>query len=102
MFVAPVPNEIESSKQNWTLTFVDFGMVGKVPPNLRAGLREMAIGIGTQNPDRVITSFQMLGVLLPEADTDRIKELIVTEFERFGGKINTANNKCSRFCSIIF
>ena len=61
-------------------------MVGKVPPNLRAGLREMAIGIGTQNPDRVITSFQMLGVLLPEADTERIKELIVTEFERFGGK----------------
>jgi predicted unusual protein kinase regulating ubiquinone biosynthesis (AarF/ABC1/UbiB family) len=86
LFVAPVPNEIESSKQNWTLTFVDFGMVGKVPPNLRAGLREMAIGIGTQNPDRVITSFQMLGVLLPEADTERIKELIVTEFERSGGK----------------
>jgi len=86
LFVTPVPNEIESSKQNWTLTFVDFGMVGKVPPNLRAGLREMAIGIGTQNPDRVITSFQMLGVLLPEADTERLKELIVTEFERFGGK----------------
>jgi len=86
LFVTPVLNEIESIKQNWTLTFVDFGMVGKVPPNLRAGLREMAIGIGTQNPDRVITSFQMLGVLLPEADTERIKELIVTEFERFGGK----------------
>jgi predicted unusual protein kinase regulating ubiquinone biosynthesis (AarF/ABC1/UbiB family) len=86
LFVTPVPNEIESSKQNWTLTFVDFGMVGKVPPNLRAGLREMAIGIGTQNPDRVITSFQMLGVLFPEADTERIRELIVSEFERFGGK----------------
>ena len=84
LFVAPVFHD--SSKQNWTLTFVDFGMVGKVPPNLRAGLREMAIGIGTQNPDRVITSFQMLGVLLPEADTDRIKELIVTEFEHFKGK----------------
>jgi len=86
LFVTPVPNEIESSKQNWILTFVDFGMVGRVPPNLRAGLREMAIGIGTQNADRVITSFQMLGVLFPEADTERIKELIVTEFERFGGK----------------
>lgn len=84
LFVAPVFHD--SSKQNWTLTFVDFGMVGKVPPNLRAGLREMAIGIGAQNPDRVITSFQMLGVLLPEADTERIKELIVTEFERSGGK----------------
>ena len=86
LFVTPVPNEIESGKQNWTLTFVDFGMVGKVPPNLRAGLREMAIGIGTQNPDRVITSFQMLGVLFPEADTERIKPLIGSEFERFGGK----------------
>ena len=84
LFVAPVFHD--SSKQNWTLTFVDFGMVGKVPPNLRAGLREMAIGIGTQNPDRMITSFQMLDVLLPEADTERIKELIVTEFERSGGK----------------
>ncbi|MBT9438550.1 MAG: AarF/ABC1/UbiB kinase family protein [Desulfobacterales bacterium] len=89
LFVAPVPHEIDNGKQNWTLTFVDFGMVGKVPPNLRAGLREMAIGIGIQNPDRVITSFQMLGVLLPEADTERIKELIVTEFERFGGKSMT-------------
>jgi predicted unusual protein kinase regulating ubiquinone biosynthesis (AarF/ABC1/UbiB family) len=83
LFVAP------GSKQNWTLTFVDFGMVGNVPPKLRAGLREMAIGIGTQNPDRVITSFQMLGVLLPEADTERIKELIVTEFEHFWGKSMT-------------
>ena len=89
LFVAPVPYEIDNNKQNWTLTFVDFGMVGKVPPNLRAGLREMAIGIGTQNPDRLITSFQMLGVLMPEADTDRIKELIVTEFERYGGKSMT-------------
>lgn len=82
LFVTPV----FSSRQHWTLTFVDFGMVGKVSPDLKAGLREMAIGIGTQNPDRVIISFQMLGVLLPEADTERIKELIVTEFERFWGK----------------
>ena len=72
--------------RDWTLTFVDFGMVGRVPANIRAGLREMAIGIGTQDTGRMVKSYQMLGVLLPHADLDLIQELEAKAFERFWGK----------------
>ena len=53
LFVAPSNSideeetEARGSSKGWTLNFVDFGMVGRVAPNLKAGLREMAIGVGT-------------------------------------------------------
>ncbi len=93
LFVAPCspfPLELEESQgrvtQTWTLNFVDFGMVGRVPPNVRAGLREMAIGVGTQDPARLVKSYQMLGVLLPGADLERIREMESLVFQRFWGK----------------
>ncbi|MCJ7700338.1 MAG: AarF/UbiB family protein [Anaerolineales bacterium] len=83
----PPPGEPDLGEERpWTLTFVDFGMVGQVPPNIRAGLREMAIGVGTQDSSRIIKSYQMLGVLLPNADLGRIQELETRAFEQFWGK----------------
>jgi predicted unusual protein kinase regulating ubiquinone biosynthesis (AarF/ABC1/UbiB family) len=71
---------------SWTLTFVDFGMVGRVPPNIRAGLREMAIGVGLQDSSRVVKSYQMLGVLLPGADVKLLQSIEEQAFQRFWGK----------------
>lgn len=70
----------------WQLTFVDFGMVGRVPPNTRQALREMLIGVGTQDAARVVKSYQMLGVLLPSADLELIEKVEAKAFERFWGK----------------
>lgn len=70
----------------WQLTFVDFGMVGHVPTNIRAGLREMLIGVGTQNPKMVVHSYQTLGVLLPGADMDMLEKAEAKLFDRFWGK----------------
>ncbi len=80
------PQDADQAENGWTLTFVDFGMVGKVPPNIKAGLREMAIGIGTQDAGRVVNSYQMLGVLLPGADTELIEKAEAQLFDRFWGK----------------
>lgn len=70
----------------WQLTFVDFGMVGRISPQLRQGLREMVIGVGTQDTARLVRSFQMVGVLLPSADLDLIERAGVKAFDRFWGK----------------
>jgi predicted unusual protein kinase regulating ubiquinone biosynthesis (AarF/ABC1/UbiB family) len=70
----------------WYLTFVDFGMAGHVVPNLRAGLREMVIAVGTRDAGRLVRSYQMLGVLLPHADLALIEQAETQAFERFWGR----------------
>jgi predicted unusual protein kinase regulating ubiquinone biosynthesis (AarF/ABC1/UbiB family) len=70
---------------DWQLTFVDFGMVGHLPPNTRSGMRELLIGVGTQDAARVVKSYQMLGLLLPGADLQLIERAQASVFERFWG-----------------
>jgi predicted unusual protein kinase regulating ubiquinone biosynthesis (AarF/ABC1/UbiB family) len=89
LFVNPiVPHEAASAGQikNWELVFVDFGMVGRVPENLRLGLREMLIGVGTKDASRVVQSFQSMDLLLPNADLDLLGKAISREFDLFWGK----------------
>ncbi|MFQ5616225.1 MAG: ABC1 kinase family protein [Anaerolineales bacterium] len=81
LFVSP-----NDSEGNWELTFVDFGMVGHVPENLHAGLREMVIATGTQDPARLVRSYQMLGFLLPTADLELLERAEAKVFEQFWGK----------------
>ncbi len=83
LFVTPLP--AETGSPGWKLTFVDFGMVGRLPENLRAGLRETVIAVGTRDPARLIKSYQTLGFLLPGADTVEIENTSTMVFDRFWG-----------------
>lgn len=87
LFVSPNPTPEDPA--SWQLTFVDFGMVGHVPPEIRAGLRELVIAVGTQDAERLVRSYQMLGILLPHADLSLLKEAEAKAFERFWGKSMT-------------
>ena len=60
-------------------------MVGRVPENLREGLREALIAIGTQDGARLVGSFKTLDVLLPGADLKLIERASMQVFDRFGG-----------------
>ena len=80
---------VEPGEDGWLLTFVDFGMVGHIPPNSRAGLREFAIGLGTQDPERMVKAYQLLNALLPSADIELIKEAEAKVFDRFNFKVGT-------------
>ena len=82
LFVTPLTNETDL---RWQLTFVDFGMVGTVPDNLRNGLRELLIAVGTRDAKRTVKAFQMMGVLLPGADLKLIEEAETQLFDRFWG-----------------
>jgi predicted unusual protein kinase regulating ubiquinone biosynthesis (AarF/ABC1/UbiB family) len=84
LFVTPRPATGEDGA-SWRLTFVDFGMVGRVPEHLSEGLREMMIGVGTRDAARLVQSYQTLGVLLPGADLKLLEQAGTQLFDRFWG-----------------
>lgn len=84
LFVTPLDTFDELGNRDWQLTFIDFGMVGRVPENLREGIREAFIAIATQDAPRLIQSFKTLDVLLPNADLRQIESASAQLFDRFG------------------
>lgn len=89
LFVQPIGRTVEAtalSDCRWKLTFVDFGMVGHVPGKLRQGLRELLIAVGTQDASKVIQAYQMMDVLLPNADLKAIQRASTKVFDQFWGK----------------
>lgn len=88
LFISPLPG-LPGDKVEWTLTFVDFGMVGRVPQKLRSSLRELLMAIGTRDAPRMIKAYKMMGVLLPGADTNLIERASAQMFDRFWGKSMT-------------
>jgi predicted unusual protein kinase regulating ubiquinone biosynthesis (AarF/ABC1/UbiB family) len=85
LFVTPLPPKKGSKKVRWQLTFVDFGMVGRVPDKLRGALRETVVGVGTRDATRLIKSYKSLGFILPGADTDALEKASSIVFARFWG-----------------
>jgi predicted unusual protein kinase regulating ubiquinone biosynthesis (AarF/ABC1/UbiB family) len=75
-----------NGESGWRLVFVDFGMVGHVSERMRQGLRDMVVGVGVRDMDRLARSYEELGVLLPGADVRRLREAESTVFDRFWGK----------------
>jgi len=88
LFISPLSrtDENQESKVEWTLTFVDFGMVGRVPPKLRTSLRELLMAIGTRDVPRMIKAYKTMGVLLPGTDLTLIERASAQMFDRFWGK----------------
>ncbi len=86
LFVAPLgAEEARAAGQNWKLVFIDFGMMGQVPPTLKSGLREAMIAVGSRDGQRLVKAMHDLDVLLPTADIGQLERLMIQLFEQFGG-----------------
>ncbi|RIJ56534.1 ABC1 kinase family protein [Clavibacter phaseoli] len=83
VFVTPVRDG--SVEQGWTLTFIDFGMMGEVPPSTRRGLRKMLIAAASRDGKGLVDAARDIGVLLPSADTTQLELAMTRLFARFGG-----------------
>ena len=83
IFVTPVPDD--PSGRGWKLTFIDFGMMGEVPPTTRAGLRKMLIAAASRDGSGMVNAARDLGVLLPSAETTELEKAMKQLFARFGG-----------------
>ena len=81
LFVSPA-----EEGTGWTLTFVDFGMVGHIPAGVQEGLREAFLGLATQDTGRLVRSFQSLGMLLPNADLSLVEKAQARMMEQTWGR----------------
>ncbi len=98
LFITPIIARDAAGNERvarWELTFVDFGMVGRLPDTLRSGLREMLIAVGTRDSTRMVKSFQDMELLLPSADLQLLEKAISREFELFWGKSMSELNAIS-------
>ena len=84
LFVTPLEKDADGQVR-WKLTFVDFGMVGRMPEHLREGLRELIIAVGTRDAARTVKAYKLLNVLLPTADLNLIERAEAQLFDRFWG-----------------
>jgi predicted unusual protein kinase regulating ubiquinone biosynthesis (AarF/ABC1/UbiB family) len=69
----------------WHFTFIDFGMMGEVPPGLRKGLRRVLIAAASRDGKGMVDGIREVGVLLPSADTAELERAMTKLFARFGG-----------------
>lgn len=84
IFVTPSDPD-ESAGRPWHLTFIDFGMMGEVPPELRRGLRRLLIAAASRDGKGLVDGIRDVGVLLPSADTIELERAMTQLFARFGG-----------------
>ncbi len=84
LFVTPVPGRA-GAPGTWQLTFVDFGMMARVPDTVRSALRELLIAVGTRDSSRVVKAYQMLDMILPGADFAAIERAEAEVFDRYWG-----------------
>jgi predicted unusual protein kinase regulating ubiquinone biosynthesis (AarF/ABC1/UbiB family) len=84
LFVTPVPGQ-DGEPVTWRLTFVDFGMMARIPDTVRSNLRELLIAVGTRDATRVVKAYQMLDMLLPGADLAAIERAEAHIFDKYWG-----------------
>lgn len=94
LFITPAPDGGAGSggdgagsagAPDWKLTFIDFGMMGSVPPQLRGSLRKLVIAGATRDGKGLVRAMESAGVLLPSADTRELENVMTQVFARFGG-----------------
>ena len=80
LFVTPATGDDE-----WRLTYVDFGMMGEIPDELREGLRDLIVAVVARDAKGFVDGISAIGVLLPSADTATLERAMRELFDRFGG-----------------
>lgn len=83
IFVTPTAEP--GARRPWKLTFIDFGMMGEVPPTTRRGLRQLLIAAAARDGKGLVAAIGEVGVLLPSADTAELERAMTHLFARFGG-----------------
>lgn len=82
LFVTPGP---EGAPESWTVTFIDFGMMGEIPQHLRGALRALLVASAARDEHAMVTAMDDAGVILDGADTREIERAVGKVFARFGG-----------------
>lgn len=82
IFITKMP---DGSPVDFTLTYIDFGMMGEVSPQVRSGLQKFLFAVASRDARAWVAACEDLGVLLPTADTLLLEDAVFKLFNRFGG-----------------
>lgn len=89
LFIYPLPlaegQPIPKEGRAFYLIFIDFGMTGSLTREIAAALVDTLAAIVARDADRLVESYANLGVLLPEADLERVREATVATFDTVWG-----------------
>jgi predicted unusual protein kinase regulating ubiquinone biosynthesis (AarF/ABC1/UbiB family) len=77
------PSDLEGI--DFTLTFIDFGMMGQISDLHRMRLQSFIFAVVARDARAWVAATEDLGVLLPSADTVQLERAIAELFKRFGG-----------------
>ncbi|NCA08433.1 MAG: AarF/ABC1/UbiB kinase family protein, partial [Micrococcales bacterium] len=69
----------------FSLTFIDFGMMGEITTEQRLNLQKLLFALASRDPRASLEATQRLNFLLPNVDTFELEKALETLFERFGG-----------------
>ncbi len=70
---------------DFSLTFIDFGMMGEITDEVRVNLQKLLFALASRDPRASLEATQRLNFLLPSADTYELEKALETLFDRFGG-----------------
>ncbi len=89
LFVYPLPQangkQYGAEGRPFYLIFVDFGMTGSLSPQLASGLISTLTSVVTRDAEGLVKSYEQLGFLMPDADTERIVEATKAAFDTVWG-----------------
>jgi predicted unusual protein kinase regulating ubiquinone biosynthesis (AarF/ABC1/UbiB family) len=89
IFIYPLPeahqNGAPHGKRKFYLIFIDFGMTGKLTEQLVRGLRATLLSVVTQDAKGLVESYKNLGVLMPDADVERLEQATRVVFDKVWG-----------------
>ena len=82
VFVKPISGE---EGPGFSLTFIDFGMMGAVSDAQRQDLQRFIFAVATRDGRGWVLAVQKMKLLLPSADTVQLEQAVQALFDRFAG-----------------
>jgi predicted unusual protein kinase regulating ubiquinone biosynthesis (AarF/ABC1/UbiB family) len=82
IFVTPAA---EGDEAPFKLSFIDFGMMGRVSSEQQQNLQRFLFAVVSRDAQGWVAAVERLNVLLPSADTLQLEQAIEALFKRFGG-----------------
>ncbi len=70
-------------KQDGTIILIDFGMVGEINKSDADDIRQLIEGIITEDYDQVLLALERLRFLLPSADKNQLKKVLIMLIETY-------------------
>jgi len=70
---------------DFTLVFIDFGMMGRINDEMRLDLQRFLFAVAARDARAWVAASERLGLLLPTADAVVLEDAVAKLFKRFGG-----------------